>query len=65
MKRQRHAQVDTAPMLSLLEQRFGDGQLYLDGDEDWVVLEQALQLGLVSDDGCLTAEGKRFSLRYQ
>ena len=65
MKRQRRIIAERAPLLSLLEQRFGDGQLYLEGDDDWATFEQALQLGLVSDDGCLTAEGKRFSLRHQ
>ncbi|MDX1430926.1 MAG: hypothetical protein R3286_00625 [Gammaproteobacteria bacterium] len=65
MKRRKLDGVVDASLLFLLEQRFGDEQLYLEGDEDRATLAQALALGLVSDDGCLTAEGKRFSLRYE
>ena len=65
MKPRRRTRIDHARVISLLDQRYGDGLVYLESDEDHATFAQALALGLVSDDGCLTADGKRLSLRYQ
>lgn len=50
---------DESALTRLLGQRFGDC-LYLRGPGDRSLLAQAITLGLVSEDGQLTSEGKRF-----
>lgn len=65
MKIRKRTHIDQARVISLLDHRFGDGLVYLESDEDRATFAQALSLGLVSDDGCLTAEGKRLSLRCE
>lgn len=47
-------------MIALLERRFGDGSLYLRNEKDHQLLNRAVDLGLVSMEGYLTAAGKRF-----
>lgn len=44
----------------LLDQRYGDGQIYLTDVKDRVVLKAAVHMGLVSADGYLTQSGRRF-----
>ncbi len=48
-------------LVRLLEQRFGDGTCFFHGPEDHIAFGLAQDLGLVSVDGLVTAEGKRFS----
>ena len=43
-------------------QRYGDGQLYFEYDRDRELFDLAVDLGYASEDGCLTAAGKRLSL---
>jgi hypothetical protein len=50
---------DENALTKLLGQRFGDC-LYLRSPGDRSLLVQAITLGLVSEDGQLTGEGKRF-----
>lgn len=51
---------DERALTRLLGQRFGDGLIYLQSPGDRGLLSQAMTLGLVSEDGQLTGEGKRF-----
>lgn len=51
--------LDEGALTRLLGQRFGDC-LYLRNPGDRSLLVQAITLGLVSEDGQLTGEGKRF-----
>jgi hypothetical protein len=53
---------DENALARLLGQRFGDC-LYLRTPSDRSLLAQAITLGLVSEDGQLTGEGKRFWYR--
>ena len=46
----------------LLDQRYGDGLIYLHGDRDRVLLHQAIDHGLVNEEGYLTPAGYRFWL---
>ena len=54
--------IDESALTQLLGQRFGDC-LYLRTPGDRSLLVQAITLGLVSEDGELTAKGKRFWYR--
>jgi len=53
-------QQEQCSLIDLLERRFGDGSLYLRNDTDRQLLSRAVNLGLVSREGYLTAAGKRF-----
>lgn len=44
-------------VVRLLTQRYGDGQVYLNEGDDPRPYEQAVNLGLVSTEGYLTAAG--------
>ena len=46
-------------MVTLLGQRFGDGQVYLRGSNDRWLLHTAMERGLIDRDGYLTARGRR------
>ncbi len=52
-------------IVMLLGQRYGDGLVYLRGGSDRLALEQAIELGLVSDEGYLTPAGYQFWQRKQ
>ena len=52
-------------MAVLLGQHYGDGMVYLSGGNDRVLLERAMEMGLVSDDGYLTPVGYQFWLSRQ
>lgn len=45
-------------MLMLLGQRFGDGLVYLHDRDDELLLNEAIRLGLVGDDGYMTSGGE-------
>jgi AmiR/NasT family two-component response regulator len=47
-------------MLMLLGQRFGDGLVYLCDRDDELLRNEAIRLGLVAEDGYVTAGGKKF-----
>lgn len=47
----------------LLSQRFGDGLIYLSGQSDRTLLQGAIDRGLVSTDGQITAAGYRLCRR--
>ena len=47
-------------LIALLGQRYGDGLVYLRGGNDHALLQRAIQMGLVSDDGYLTPSGQHF-----
>lgn len=49
-------------MLRLLGQRFGDGLVYLHDRDDEALRNEAIRLGLVVEDGYMTADGKKFWL---
>lgn len=50
---------DRKSIARLLDQRFGDGLVYLREAADRDVLRRAIQLGLISADGYLTTSGFR------
>lgn len=52
-------------MVMLLGQHYGDGLVYLHGDNDRILLERAMELGLVSDEGYLTPAGHKFWQLHQ
>ena len=54
--------VDPA-IVTLLAHRFGDGFVYLRGQEERVLYEQAKNLGLISCDGYLTSVGRSVIVR--
>jgi hypothetical protein len=47
-------------LANLLGQRYGDGLVYLQSHADRLLLKLAGRLGLVCEQGYLTADGKRF-----
>lgn len=61
----RVGEATSAAITVFLGQHFGDGQIYLSGQSDRMVLGQALELGLVNEEGYLTPSGYRFWLRRQ
>lgn len=52
--------LEEAAMTTLLNHRFGDGSIYVQGREDRLLLKKARRLGFVSNEGYLTPEGYRF-----
>jgi len=52
--------INKSALTRLLDQRYGDGQIYLTNAKDRVVLKTAVHMGLVSADGYLTHSGRRF-----
>ena len=52
-----------AGIARLLSQRFGDRHVYLSEETDRQILETAIDRGLVSRDGLVTAAGHRLYLR--
>lgn len=52
-------------MVVLLGQHYGDGLVYLHGGNDRILLERAIELGLVSDEGYLTPAGYKFWQLHQ
>ena len=56
-------EVDAA-IVSLLSNRYGDGFVYLRGQEERSLYEQAKHLGLISGEGYLTPTGRSLIVRY-
>lgn len=54
------AEIDERAITRLLGHRFGDRLVYLLGGEDRPLLNQAMSLGLVNDEGYLTTSGYQF-----
>ena len=54
------AEIDEWAIARLLSHRFGDRLVYLLGGEERPLLNQAMSLGLVSDEGYLTTSGYQF-----
>lgn len=52
-------------MLQLLGHRYGDGLVYLREDEERGLLDRAIRLGFVSQDGYITPEGQSVLARQQ
>ena len=52
-------------LVALLGQRYGDGLVYLRGGNDHAVLQKAIDLGFISDDGYLTPSGQQFWMNRQ
>ncbi len=52
--------INKAALARLLDQRYGDGQIYLTDANERAVLKAAVNMGLVSKDGYLTHSGRRF-----
>jgi hypothetical protein len=50
---------DDLELVGLLGQRYGAGSIYLRGGYDRVLLARAIERGLVSEEGYLTATGYR------
>ncbi|MCB1877428.1 MAG: hypothetical protein KDH88_15760 [Chromatiales bacterium] len=50
-------------LLRLLNQRFGDGSIYLSNAQDRTLLKRAIGLELVSADGFLTPKGYSYRAR--
>ncbi|MCP5151054.1 MAG: hypothetical protein H6983_06630 [Ectothiorhodospiraceae bacterium] len=51
-------------LIGLLAHHFGDGLVYLAGPDERPVLARAVRLGLISDDGYLTAAGRALLARH-
>lgn len=52
---------------TLLNQRFGDRSVYLQGSDDRVLLKRAMQLGYINEEGYVTRFGHQLCqmLEYQ
>ncbi len=48
------------PMRKLLDQRFGDGSIYLFGSEQRAIFDLGRAQGLIAEDGQITTSGRRF-----
>jgi len=59
MTRTQALAVDEARLSRLIDQRFGDGQIYLKNAHEKPILQAAIYLGLVSEEGYMTRHGKR------
>lgn len=60
MTRTQAVAVDEIRLSRLIDQRYGDGQIYLKKDaNEQPVLQAAIYLGLVSEEGYMTRHGKR------
>ena len=51
--------IDSRDFVRLLSQHFGDGLVYLADDDDRLLLKNAIDYGLISPDGRVTAAGYR------
>ncbi len=51
--------IDSRDFVKLLSQHFGDGLVYLADDADRLLLKNAIDYGLISLDGRVTAAGYR------
>ena len=51
--------IDSRDFIRLLSQHFGDGLVYLADDADRLLLKNAIDYGLISPDGRVTAAGYR------
>ena len=51
--------MDRGDFVRLLSQHFGDGLVYMADDADRQLLKTAIDVGLISPDGHVTAEGYR------
>lgn len=51
--------IDGADFVRLLSQHFGDGLVYIADDADRSLLQNAIDVGLISPDGHVTAAGYR------
>jgi hypothetical protein len=51
------------PFEKLLASRYGDGLIYLPKSMNSCVLRDAVNLGLVSEDGFLTSKGRNYLAR--
>lgn len=62
-----HSQVSAGveALRNLLEQRFGDGTIYLYSEAQRPVLEQAQWYGYVSMEGQITPVGRSFLVRFE
>lgn len=49
-----------ALMRQLLDQRFGDGSIYLVSSEQRVIFHRGRAEGLITEDGRITTSGRRF-----
>ena len=47
-------------MRNLLDQRFGDGSIYLFGSEQRAIFDLGRAQGLIAEDGQITTSGRRF-----
>ncbi len=56
--------VGTLVMCELLDQRFGDGSIYLLGGEEHAIFDLGRSLGLITDDGRITTSGRHFVDRW-
>ncbi|MFH0342874.1 MAG: hypothetical protein ACHBNF_12260 [Chromatiales bacterium] len=59
MTRTRALAVNEVRLSRLIDQRYGDGQVYLKDANEKPVLQAAIYLGLVSEEGYVTRHGKR------
>ena len=60
MAQQQLTRFEEVALANLLGQRYGDGLVYLHSHADRLLLKLAGRLGLVCEQGYLTADGKRF-----
>lgn len=51
--------IDRGEFVRLLSQHFGDGLVYMADDDDRQLLQSAIDIGLISPDGHVTAAGYR------
>lgn len=51
--------IDRGDFVRLLSQHFGDGLVYMADEADRLLLESAIDVGLISPDGHVTAAGYR------
>lgn len=65
MTRAQAITVDEARLSRLLDQRYGDGQIYLINANERPILQAAIWLGLVSEEGYMTRHGKQLWARHE
>ncbi len=59
MTRTQALAVDEACLSRLIDQRYGDGQIYLKNANEKPILPAGIYLGLVSEEGYMTRHGKQ------
>ena len=52
--------IDEGLMVKFLDQRYGDGSVYFRKPNDRALYTLAISLGLISEQGYVTAAGKHF-----